>query len=396
MPPEFQNKPTNRRAFIRLVGGGAVVAAAGPVVVSGWAAGMPAAALRPWNAATESLDTREFMLAHALLAPNPHNRQPWLADLREPGVITLVCDGERLLPETDPFGRQILIGCGAFLELAVQAAAQRGRAVEMVMFPDGEPPAQALPCGVRVARLVLGQPGSAAADPLFVQVRERRTHKGAYDDQRVIAAPMWQRLYRAASSQASLLLGQVSEAAARVEMRNITRTAFEIEALKPAAYLESARLMRVGPSEIEAHRDGISITGTMPRLLSAAGLFDRFEVPKRGSDAHRRMLDYWAPFETGSGYFWIATEGNRRRDQLAVGRAFVRAQLQATADGIALHPLSQALQEFKEMREPRRSIHTALGLDPDGQTLQMLARVGYPLTPAVHSPRRDLAELLRS
>ncbi|NDB21363.1 MAG: hypothetical protein EB020_10875, partial [Proteobacteria bacterium] len=28
-------------------------------------------------------------------------------------LIHLICDGERLLPETDPFGRQILIGCGA-------------------------------------------------------------------------------------------------------------------------------------------------------------------------------------------------------------------------------------------------------------------------------------------
>lgn len=31
------------------------------------------------------------------------------------------CAGSAL-PETDPFGRQILIGCGAFIELAVIAA----------------------------------------------------------------------------------------------------------------------------------------------------------------------------------------------------------------------------------------------------------------------------------
>ena len=39
-------------------------------------------------------DARRFTLAHALLAPNPHNRQPWIADLREPGRLHLVCDGE--------------------------------------------------------------------------------------------------------------------------------------------------------------------------------------------------------------------------------------------------------------------------------------------------------------
>ena len=92
-----------RRGFIRLVGGGAVLAAGG--ALAGCSAAMPAAAIRPWTAAAGQTDVRRFMLAHALLAPNPHNRQPWIADLREAGRIHLVCDGERLLPETDPHGR---------------------------------------------------------------------------------------------------------------------------------------------------------------------------------------------------------------------------------------------------------------------------------------------------
>jgi hypothetical protein len=395
-PSPPRGAQSSRRRFIRLAGGGVVLAAASPLAVIGCAAGMPTAALQPWSAPTDTLEIREFMLAYALLAPNPHNRQPWIADLREPRAITLFCDSDRLLPETDPFGRQIMIGCGAFLELAVQAAAQRGRAVQVSLFPDGEPPDQTLPRGVRVARLVFGEPGSAEPDPLFAQVLERRTHKGAYDNQRVVAAPLWQRLYRASAAQPSLMLGHVSEPARMTALRHLTRTAFEIELLTPATYLESARLLRIGPTEIERHRDGISITGTMPRLLDAVGLFDRFEVPRRGTDAHRRMLDYWKPFETGSGYFWIATQGNRRGDQLAVGRAFVRAQLQATADGLSLHPLSQALQEFDAMREPRRTLHAALGLDPAAHTLQMLSRVGYALEPAGHSPRRALSDLLRA
>jgi hypothetical protein len=386
----------DRRRFIRLAGGGVVLAATTPLTVIGCTAGMPAAALQAWSEPTETLDIREFMLAHALLAPNPHNLQPWIADLYEPGAITLFCDSDRLLPETDPFGRQILIGCGAFLELAVQAASQRGRAVQVNLFPDGDPPDQTLPRGVRVARLVVGDPGSAEPDPLFAQVRERRTQKGVYDNQRVVAPPLWQRLLGASVKQPSLLLGQVSEPARMATLRQLTRTAFEIEMLTPATYLESARLLRIGPAEIAQHRDGISIIGMMPRLLDAVGLFDRFAVPKRGNDTHQRMLEHWQPSETGSGYFWIATQGNSRRDQIAVGRVFVRAQLQATADGFSLHPLSQALQEFDAMREQRRALHATLGLDAVAQTLQMLSRVGYAMEPAGHSPRRPLSNLLRA
>ncbi len=153
--------PLPRRQFIRLLGGGAVLAAGVPL--AGCAGGLPDAAVAAWSSAGAETDTRRFMLAHALLAPNPHNRQPWLADLSVPDRITLVCDGERLLPETDPFGRQILVGCGAFVELAVIAASQRGRAVTVTAFPDGAPSPTAMPRGTRVATLQLGPEGSAAA-----------------------------------------------------------------------------------------------------------------------------------------------------------------------------------------------------------------------------------------
>ena len=76
-------------------------------------------------------------LSYAVLAPNPHNRQPWLVDLAEPDVATLYCDLDRRLPQTDPLDRQITIGLGCFLELFVLAAAQEGYASAISLFPQG-------------------------------------------------------------------------------------------------------------------------------------------------------------------------------------------------------------------------------------------------------------------
>lgn len=384
----------DRRRFIRLLGGG-VVAAAGTVTLAGCASGLPDEALQPWQRAGAETDTRRFMLAHGLLAPNPHNRQPWIADLSEPSRIHLVCDGDRLLPETDPQGRQILIGCGAFLELAVIAAAQRGVAVRVDAFPGGAPDPQRLPAGTRVATLTLGAAGSAAADPLMAQIARRHTAKSAYADGRALPVALVER-WMVTGRAAGLRIGLVDAPPAMADLRRITREAYEIECLTPRTWLESAQLMRIGPDAIRQHRDGISLNAPMVRALHTVGLFDPMQVPQRGSSSFERVMSRWAPFETGSGYLWIASEGADRAAQLAAGRAYVRLHLQATEAGVDMHPLSQALQEFPEMAGPYAALHRALGLEPGRQVAQMLARVGYATEAATPSPRRELSSLLRA
>lgn len=381
-----------RRAAIALMGGGFVLASTG---LAGCSGAYPSAAVQPWQSAPAEEDPRRFMLAHALLAPNPHNRQPWLADLRREGEISLTCDKDRLLPETDPFGRQILIGCGAFIELAVIAAAERGFRVLVQLFPDGEPGAQELPGGRVVARLTLATDSTIARDPLFPQISRRRTNKGAYDESQPIPELSVARLLRSAQS-GGLATGLVQDAAHRAQLRNITRAAFEAEVTTARTWLESAHLLRIGPGEIEQHRDGISIMGALARLASALGLYDRFEVPARGSSGFERTMEVWRPQESGSGYFWIASRGNSRRSQVDCGRLYVRAQLEATALGLDMHPLSQTLQEFPEVRPHHDAVHRRLGFDPAQSTVQMLARVGYGHKPAQASPRRALGQLLRA
>jgi hypothetical protein len=335
------------------------------------------------------------MLAHALLAPNPHNRQPWIADLRDAGRIHLMCDGERLLPETDPYGRQILIGCGAFVELAVIAAAQRGVSVKVDLFPDGTPADQALPKGSRVATLVLSESGSAPADTLFAQIVRRHTRKAAYANDRALPEALV-RGWGETATRFGLRSGVASGAAGMDPIRKITREAYEIEATTARTWLESARLMRIGPAAIAANPDGISLNNPMVRALHTVGLFDPMEVPAKGTSSLQRVMDRWVPFETASGFLWLASPDNSRPMQVASGRAYVRAHLLATAAGADMHPLSQALQEFPEMRGPFEAIHKTLGLTGSSETLQMLSRVGFATEPRGPSPRRRLDALLRT
>jgi hypothetical protein len=180
------------------------------------------------------------------------------------------------------------------------------------------------------------------------------------------------------------------------QIRAITREAYEIEAITARTWLESARLMRIGPSAIAANPDGISLNSPMVRALYTFGLFDPMEVPAKGSTSLKRVMERWVPFETASGFLWLASSDNTRPTQVASGRAYVRTHLLATAAGVDMHPLSQALQEFPEMRGPREAVHRTLGLDAKGETLQMLSRVGFAAEQRGPSPRRNLDSMLRT
>src|SRR5512147_568738 len=70
----------DRRAFVRLVGGGVVMAAG--AAAGGCSGGIPPEAVAAWQGPGNEPDLRRWILAHALLAPHSHNLQSWLVDLR--------------------------------------------------------------------------------------------------------------------------------------------------------------------------------------------------------------------------------------------------------------------------------------------------------------------------
>ena len=183
-------------------------------------------------------------------------------------------------------------------------------------------------------------------------------------------------------------LKAVSMDAARVE--------FETE----RTMMESIRLIRIGPDEITRHRDGISINSAFVRFASTVGLFNRTEFPQPGSTGHKQAIERYAvSTRTAAAFVWLATTGNTRSTQVSAGRAYARLQLAATAAGVGMHPLSQALQEFTEMRPHYEAVHRALlGKVPDAptdSTLQMLCRVGHAAEVGP-TPRRGVAAIIRA
>ncbi len=361
----------NRRSLLKLGGAAALVLTAG-----GGAFLMtrtPSRALAPWQAAGKGYsDPRLHALSYAILAPNPHNRQPWLIDLRQAGELTLYCDPDRVLPETDPFQRQIVIGLGCFLELLSLAAAEQGLATEMVPFPEGQPEPN---LDARPIARVRFRAGGGAPDPLFRQVLKRRSNKEPFDTSRSVDGAALRQLARTGGTGA-VEVQTTNEAKPVAALRRLTWEGMRIEIETPRTYLESVRLMRLGKAEIEASPDGIDLGGPFLETLNKLGLMTRQSLADPQSTAFQQGLDMYREI-TGSAmaFVWIKTAGNSRLDQLAAGRAWLRLNLKATELGLGLHPLSQTLQEYAEMAPHFTAVHSQLA--GPGQRLQMLGRLGY-------------------
>jgi hypothetical protein len=352
---------------------------------------MPASAIAPWNGPQHETDVRRWILSYAILAPHSHNLQSWLVDLGTPGEIVLRCDLNRLLPETDPFSRQIMMSHGTFLELLDIAARERGRRAEITLFPEGEFGPEKLDQRP-VARIRLAADASLRKDPLFEQILQRRTNRSPYDLTRPVSANAWQAMADAIRPH-PLRFGSVgpNQVDALTQHRRIAAEAWRIELTTPRAILESYKLLRVGAAEIERHRDGLSMLDPMAVLLDRVGLFDRSKAPGPGDYATTSQVrDFGKKLDSTPGFLWMVSDGNDRATQINAGRAYARVQLAATAHGVSMQPLQQALQEYAEQAGPHAEIRRLLDAPQPAQTVQMWARVGHapPVDPA---PRRGLA-----
>jgi hypothetical protein len=233
-----------------------------------------------------------------------------------------------------------------------------------------------------VALLRLGPPGSAAPDPLFRHAAARRSSKTAYDMARPVPAEAMAAL---AAAAAPLRFGATQDPARVAALRDLATRSFTLEMETSRSLIESVELIRLGRAEVAANPDGISVWGPGIEEMVAAGRLTRADMLP-GRAGHPVMMErYLTAMAATPAFVWLTSPPGRAAE-LAAGRDWLRVNLAATGLGLGLHPISQALQEFPEMRAAYLEAHRMLA--PEGGVVQMLGRLGYarPVPPTPRWP----------
>ena len=363
----------SRRDFLKITGGGFILSAA---ALGGFiGTRTPHKALSPWLNAGQYEDLRLKALSYAILSPNPHNRQPWEIELIGENKIKIYRNKEKNLPETDPFDRQLTIGMGCFIETLSISSKEFGLSSQVSYFPNGDngPVAE-----------VLFVKEQQDKDPLFNSILDRRSCKEPFSDQSL------------SDKQVKDLgsFGEVYYKEKEVEdLKRITWESWLVEYKTSRTLQESIDLMRFGKNEINRSPDGIDIGGAFLETLGLTGLINEHTMAEPGTMAYQTGIDmYDEMLNSTPNYILLRTDSNDRYNQIDVGRLWTRLNLKTTAMGLSIHPCSQALQEYPEMKDLYDNIHQSYA--SKGQTIQMLGRLGYgPSLPP--SPRWSIENKLR-
>jgi hypothetical protein len=386
----------DRRDTLKLLIGGASALTVVPVL--GGCGSKVQDGVVPWNGPVANIsDVRLRILAYASLAPNAHNTQAWLLDLRHADTIDLYVDSTRVLPETDPLYRQVHISQGTFLEVLDLAARELGYAANISLFPHGEYGQDRLE-DQPTATVRLTKSESISRDPLFGQVLSRQTNRRLYEEGRALSSSQKTALTACAPTEQARI-SIVDEAALRSRLTDICGEAMAVEVTSRARNLETARWWHFSRSEANFRRDGFGLAQAgesgFGRWFVESFILKRSSAGEpTGPFAAGAVDRARAQARSASAFAIFTSESNTRQQQLLVGRAYTRFALAASALGLAVHPMTQVTEEYPEMDALRTRLHREVGTSV-GSRVQMLVRLGFA-DPVPHAPRRAVLELLRS
>jgi len=306
-----------------------------------------------------------FLVGFAVLAPSSRNTQPWRFEVGH-GAVGLAADESRRQPVADPDGRELYLSLGCALENLLVAAEQFGLRHTVSYFPTSERPT--------LAAVVTLEPGGA---PTRVRsgltlgaLRERRTARGDFRILNVPPEVAWQ--LQSVALERDVRLDLTDNRSVKRELAALTARAARRLGGDRSWRREFAR--RLESDELGLPRLVEPLARLALRHLDVGPALARHEARLLGA----------APLVG-----LVSSHDDDRLAWIRSGQLLERVWLEASARGLSLQPMSEALQ----LPDSRRAVGKLIS--PSGFYPQAIVRLGYA-TRASERPtaRRPLEDVL--
>lgn len=299
------------------------------------------------------------ILYYASCAPSGHNSQPWFVKINSPLDWVVGSDSSRWLRIVDGSNREVLLSLGAFVENLVQAAAAFGYDVETSILTKGRHDPEVV--GIQLKKI------NTQMNSLE-RIISRRTVKSHMLDKDLKRSDV--ETFSNLSDGHLHYFPRDSDHSRLMAKEAVDN--FVVQFNNKQAIAEMADWTRLKDEEAVKFRDGLTPDGM--EIDGIAGWYVRNFMAKKevqGDTYKNKGIEkVRQQVKQGGGWIAITSEGTDVKDLIESGRRFQRMALVAREKMIAIHPMTQTLEEKSGQKKIRENHHPTT-------IPQFMLRVGY-------------------
>lgn len=350
----------NRRDFIAIAGT-TIIIAGGVYYLSTDKSNFVRADIKDDSSGNIPLkDDERAILYLASLAPSGHNTQPWFVKYIEPYHWIIGNDKSKWLLGVDPTQRETTLSIGAFLQNIEYAASKSGYACQFTLL------------------------ATTNQDENMVEVKlTHATNSIKYDIQKIIQRRTLRSNYLSdvlkkediaylTDNEPDFIHYIPNSSKEHQWLNEQTIEANRIQAYRDDAEKELADWIRFSSKDAKAHYDGLTMASMEIEGVTAwylRNFYGKADVMKNGFrdksiDSVKKQVG------KSAGWLLISSKDNSVATLLETGKRLQRLLLKIRERNIAIHPMTQILEE----PTTRPILHSSIGIS---ENIQFILRTGY-------------------
>lgn len=324
-----------KREFLGIAGGSVLVVATGGYLLSD--KHNATRDNQPKSTASKIVfqPNEQAILYLASLAPSGHNTQPWLVKYLAPYHWMIGNDTTKWLPAVDPTQRETMLSIGAFVQNLEYAANHFGYNCAFTMVANTHQDAD-------VIEVTLTK--TTAAIPFDIEkIQHRRTVRSHY----LTDAIKQEDLRFLTNNEPDTYHFLPNNSKAYQIINEQTIEANRLQSYRDAAQLELADWIRFSSKDAQQYADGLT-TASMELSGVPAWVLRNFYGKKQVMQKafREQNIDTVVKEVSASGgWLLLTSKGNDIATLLETGKRFQRLFLKVRERNIAIHPMTQILEE---------------------------------------------------